>query len=99
MRVVEIETQDHQKRYVVIDDAGVQVEPIMKYLKYLDRIGAARNTLRSYATVLKQYWDYLSQQQLDWQQITLDDLARSSCSACSPSTFQSDNQSCIYGAQ
>jgi integrase/recombinase XerD len=62
MQVVEIGTQDHQKRYVVIDDAGVVVEPIMRYLKYLDRIGAARNTIRFYATVLKQYWQYLSQQ-------------------------------------
>lgn len=76
MQVVEVETQDHQKRYVLIDDAGVLVEPIVRYLKYLDRIGAARNTIRSYATVLKQYWDYVSQQQLDWQQITLDDLAQ-----------------------
>ena len=76
MRVVEIETQDRQKRYVVTDDEGVLVEPIVRYLKYLDRIGAARNTLRSYATVLKQYWDYLSQQQLEWQQVTLDDLAQ-----------------------
>ena len=42
-------------RYVVIDDAGQLVEPIVRYLKYLDRIGAARNTIRSYATVLKQY--------------------------------------------
>src|SRR6266702_5592163 len=76
MRVVEIETQDQQRRYVVIDDEGVLVEPIVRYLKYLDRIGAARNTLHSYATVLKQYWDYLSQQKLDWQQVTLDDFAQ-----------------------
>ena len=76
MRVVEIETQDQQWRYVVIDEEGMLVEPIVRYLKYFDRIGAARNTLRSYATVLKQYWEYLSQQQLDWQQITLDDLAQ-----------------------
>ena len=76
MRVVEIETQNQQRRYVVIDDEGMLVEPIVRYLKYLDRIGTARNTLRSYATVLKQYWEYLSQQQLDWQQITLDDLAQ-----------------------
>jgi len=76
MRVVEIETQDQQRRYVVIDDEGMLVEPIVRYLKYLDRIGVARNTLRSYATVLKQYWEYLSQQQLDWQQITLDDFAQ-----------------------
>jgi integrase/recombinase XerD len=76
MRVVEIETQDRQRRYVVIDDEGMLVEPIVRYLKYFDRIGAARNTLHSYAAVLKQYWEYLSQQQLDWQQITLDDLAQ-----------------------
>jgi len=76
MHVVEVETQDHQQRYVVIDDTGRLVEPVARYLKYLDRIGAARNTLRSYATVLKQYWVYLTQQQLDWQWITLDDLAQ-----------------------
>ncbi len=76
MRVVEIGTQDQQRCYVVIDDEGMLIEPIVRYLKYLDRIGAARNTLRSYATVLMQYWEYLSQQQLDWQQITLDDFAQ-----------------------
>jgi integrase/recombinase XerD len=76
MQVVEIETQDKQRRYVVIDDKGALVEPIVRYLKYLDRIGVARNTLRSYATALRLYWQYLEQEQLDWQQITLDDLAR-----------------------
>jgi integrase/recombinase XerD len=60
----------------VIDERGALVEPVMRYLKYLDRLGAARNTLHSYATVLKLYWEFLSQEQLDWQQITLDDLAR-----------------------
>ncbi len=75
MRVVEIETQDHQRRYVVIDDAGMLVEPIGRYLKYLDRIGLARQTLRSYAYSLKHYWQYLTQQRLVWQQVTLDDLS------------------------
>src|SRR6266478_6496858 len=76
MRVVEIETQDHQKRYVVIDEEGRLVVPVVHYLKYLDRIGSARNTLRSYAAALRLYWEFLSQEQLDWQQITLDDLSR-----------------------
>ncbi len=52
------------------------MEPIVRYLKYLDRIGSARQTLRSYAFTLKLYWEYLIQQQLDWKQITLDDLSR-----------------------
>ncbi len=76
MHVVEIEIQDGQSRYVVINEAGELVEPIVRYLKYLDCIGSARLTLRSYAYSLMQYWEYLTQQHLDWQQITLDDLSR-----------------------
>ena len=76
MRVIEIQTSQNERRYVVIDDEGALIEPIVRYLKYLDCLSAARNTLRSYATVLKQYWVFLSQEELDWQQITLDDLAR-----------------------
>src|SRR2546425_8158760 len=76
MQVVEIETQDQQRRYVVVDDEGVLVEPVVRYLKYLDRIGVARNTLRSYATALRLYWQYLLQEELDWQRVTLDDLAQ-----------------------
>ena len=76
MRVVEIENNDQQKRYVAIDNEGMLVEPIVRYLKYLDRIAAARLTLRSYAFALRLYWEFLSQQQLDWKQITLDDLAQ-----------------------
>ena len=76
MRVVEVEKQDGQRRYVVIDEAGVLVEPIVRYLKYLDCIGSARQTLRSYAYSLKQYWEYLTQQHLNWQEVTLDDLSR-----------------------
>jgi integrase/recombinase XerD len=76
MRVVEVETQDHQQRYVVIDDNGRLVEPVARYLKYLDRIGSARHTLRSYAHSLRLYWEYITQQHLDWQQVSLDDLSR-----------------------
>jgi integrase/recombinase XerD len=75
MRVVEIEIPDGQSRYVVINEEGSLVEPIVRYLKYLDCIGSARLTLRSYAYSLMQYWEYLTQQHLDWQQVTLDDLS------------------------
>jgi hypothetical protein len=33
MRVVEIKGQDSQRRYVVIDEDGRLVEPIVRYLK------------------------------------------------------------------
>src|SRR5260370_39519934 len=75
MRVVEIEIQDGQIRYVVIDETGELVEPIVRYLKYLDGIGSARQTLLSYAYSLKQYWEDLTQQHLHWQKVTVDDLS------------------------
>ena len=76
MHVVEIENCNHEIRYVVIDPDGMLIEPIVRYLKYLDRIGAARHTLRSYAFALRLYWEFLAQQQLDWQHVTLDTLAQ-----------------------
>ena len=75
MRVQEIVTpHNHHKRYVVIDENGNLIIPVVRYLKYLDAIGQARNTLRSYAQSLSLYFTYLAQQELDYQHITLDDL-------------------------
>lgn len=74
MRVQEIQTSDHQKRYVVVDSNGNLVAPVVRYLKYLNAIGRARNTLRSYAQSLSLYFTYLAQEHLDYQQVTLDDL-------------------------
>ena len=74
MRVQEILTATNQKRYVLVDENGDLVVPALRYLKYLDSIGRARNTLRSYAHGLKLFFEYLSQQQLDYAAVTLDDL-------------------------
>lgn len=75
MRVQEIVTpQHHQKRYIVVEESGDLVVPVVRYLKYLDAIGRARNTLRAYAQSLSLYFTYLAQQDLDYQEVTLDDL-------------------------
>jgi integrase/recombinase XerD len=74
MQVQEIVTQHLQKRYVVVDENGSLVVPVVRYLKYLDAIGRARNTLRTYAQGLSLYFTFLIQQNLDYQQVTLDDL-------------------------
>src|SRR5712692_8125141 len=76
MRVVEIETQNHQIRYVVVDEDGELIGPIVHYLKYLDGLGSARNTLRSYAAGLRLYWEFLSQERLDWQHMSRGELSR-----------------------
>lgn len=74
MRVQEVLTSTGQKRYLVVDADGNLVLPVARYLKYLDSIGRARNTLRSYAFGLKLFFDYLAQKQLDYQRVTLDDM-------------------------
>jgi hypothetical protein len=73
MRVQEIVTPQHRhKRYVVVDESGDLIIPVVRYLKYLDAIGRARNTLRSYAQSLSLYFTYLAQQDLDYQLGSLD---------------------------
>nr|MDQ2830038.1 site-specific integrase [Chloroflexota bacterium] len=75
MRAVEVSTGDHKTRYVVVDDDGDLVGPVVRYLKYLDATGKARNTLRVYALMLALYFEYLGQSDLDWHRPTLDSMA------------------------
>ena len=74
MRVQEILTATNQKHYLLVDEHGELVVPVILYLKYLDSIGRARNPLRLYAHGLKLFFEYLSQQRLDHKAVTLDDL-------------------------
>jgi len=75
MRLVDIQSGDHRRRYVVVNDDGTLVEPIVRYLKHLDRRGYARNTLRSYGGNLKLFFEYLAQTGVDHRHVTLDELA------------------------
>lgn len=76
MRVQEVLTSDNRKRYIVVGNDGFPVVPIARYLKYLDSIGRARNTLRTYAHNLQLYFEYLGQKELDYRDVTLDDVSR-----------------------
>jgi integrase/recombinase XerD len=75
MRVIEVQTSNHQWRYVVVDPEGNLIEPAVRYLKHLDLRGAARNTLRSYAHMLRLYFEYVQQRGLDYRSPTIDDIA------------------------
>ena len=74
MRVMEVQTSQHDQRYVLIDDEGNLVIPVVRYLKHLDQRGYARNTLRSYAHMLKHFFEFVKQYGVDYQNPTLDDL-------------------------
>src|SRR6266568_1283421 len=75
MTVAEVVTGNGRLRYVVVDNHGELVEPIARYLKYLDLCGKARNTLRTYAGSLAFYFTFLRQNGLEYERVQIADLA------------------------
>lgn len=63
-------------RWVVVDEHHPMINPIMKYIKYLDQIGRSANTLKSYAYQLKVYWDFLKDIQQSYENMDLNLLAK-----------------------
>ena len=55
MRVQEI-LLENSKKYMLIDEKGIPIVPVVKYLKYLDSTGKSRNTQKTYCYALKQYF-------------------------------------------
>lgn len=75
MEVVKVKTEDGKERYFVADDNGLPIEPILKFIRFKDNTNFARNTLRMYCQHLKLYFEYLQQRELDFQKVTIDDVA------------------------
>lgn len=62
MRVEPLVTSSGKQRYILLNNEGDPVEPVLKYLKFKDNTGAARNTLRTYCYHLKLFFEYLEQE-------------------------------------
>ncbi|WP_409068339.1 tyrosine-type recombinase/integrase [Clostridium sp. FAM 1755] len=75
MEVVKVKTKEGKERYFVADNLGLPIEPILKFIRFKDNTNYARNTLRMYCQHLKLYFEYLEQNNLDFQKITIDDLS------------------------
>ena len=76
MKVVKVKLDDGRERYYVAKDDGMAIEPILRFIKFKDLTNYARNTLRMYCGHLKLFFEYLEQRKIDFQEITIDDLAR-----------------------
>ncbi len=61
--------------WLVLDNDFTPIEPISKYLRYLDSLDRSPNTLAGYARNLKQYFEYLEQSSLNWKQVNLEQLS------------------------
>lgn len=78
MKVLQISVstvEGDKPRYILVDQGGQPVLPVIKYLKYMDNIGSSINTLRSYCFHLKLYFEYLVEKELVYDAISIDDLA------------------------
>ena len=61
--------------WLVVGDGYLPVEPIRRFLVYLEDVERSPNTLRAYAHHLKLFWEYLVWAKLDWTNVGLGDLA------------------------
>lgn len=61
--------------WIVLDNSYKPVEPIQSYLHYLRSLNRSPNTIHAYACHLKLYWEFLNVAGLDWQQVSLENLA------------------------
>ncbi|TKI29114.1 transposase [Bacillus cereus] len=73
MRVQEI-IIENGKKYLLLDEEGIPIIPVAKYLKYLDNTGKSNNTQKTYCYALKQYFLYLQETKKDYKNIRLEDL-------------------------
>ncbi|MCM3032941.1 MULTISPECIES: tyrosine-type recombinase/integrase [Bacillaceae] len=74
MRVQEVILEGLSKRYMLIDQHGCPVLPVMKYLKYLDITEKSSNTQKTYCYALKHYFVFLHDNNKDYKAVCLDDL-------------------------
>ncbi|HDR7989212.1 MULTISPECIES: tyrosine-type recombinase/integrase [Bacillus cereus group] len=74
MRVQEVVLENNSKRYILLDQEGFPVMPVMKYIKYLDKTGKRPNTQKAYCYSLKHFYTYLEETNKDYKFIRLEDL-------------------------
>ncbi len=75
MKVQKGELGNGKTIWLVLDDNYLPVEPISKYLRYLDNLKRSPNTISGYARNLKQYFEYLKYCSLDWKTVNLEQRA------------------------
>lgn len=65
----------HKQVFILLDDNYIPVQPVQKYIRYLDSLERSPNTIATYARSLKLYWEFLRDNHLDWQSVKVENLA------------------------
>ena len=61
--------------WTLLGDDQVPLEPVERFLGYLTSIEKSPNTVKAYAHDLKDWFTYLAGHGLDWQAVTVEDVA------------------------
>jgi integrase len=61
--------------WTLLGDDQVPVEPVERFLSYLASIEKSPNTVKAYAHDLKDWFTYLAGHDLDWQAVTVEEVA------------------------
>lgn len=75
MKVQKAIIEDNKERFLLVDENGEPVMPVLKYLKSLDNKEVSPNTLRTYCYALKTYFEYLKQNDINFLEIGLEELS------------------------
>lgn len=76
MTAVRAFSDSHGRRcWTVVDDDGVPITPADDFLAYLQAIERSPNTQRAYAYDLRAYFEYLQIHDIDYSDVTAEDLA------------------------
>lgn len=67
--------EGNQVGWIVLDDNHHPIQPIQAYIRYLENLERSPNTIHAYANHLKLYWEFLHDAKLEWEQVSLENLA------------------------
>lgn len=75
MKVHRVKVAEHQYVWLVLNDDFLPIKPIKVFIRYLHHTEKSPDTIQSYATHLKLFWEYLQETQKNWQTISIADFA------------------------
>lgn len=75
MRVQEVKLDKSQRRYLLVDEEGLPIIPVAKYLKYIDNTNKSYNTQKTYCYALKHYFEYLEEIDINYKKVNINILS------------------------
>ncbi|MDT2927071.1 tyrosine-type recombinase/integrase [Lactococcus lactis] len=61
--------------YILLDKEFEVIEPVKRFIKYLDNTGKAPNTIKTYCYHLKLFYEFMSQSRIELGDLQFEDLA------------------------